>query len=380
MKSPRPRRRFLVPALARGSGVAVLAAVTCFGPPGCSLADPDTGQNTPAFTILFPSPLKAKIAEIEKDAKNDKSKEQRPAKKAWLLNAALADLLPQPFTNETALYGLKYPADYQFDTSKQLSDPAYFPKYFSNPFKNNTANVMAESHGHYDYRNDELWVDFANHDLGGGVFGNGMVQEETMALSMPQLADAAAIGYHTRSQGTAGPLGSNPIPLVLTKVQRTIELDPSLYGNGWETMTLDQVKKKVTIQNPNQHLNVLAVAVEKLDGSPAQQFGLNTLDDLFNTFVAAYTVAKAAKPNAIINTGPIGTGDFKNDPKVIYVMQNLAAQQVGGVTLRYWGLDSKKQQQDFDPMVTQIVDKWKKDPDKKILNLILIAHACLTGT
>ena len=30
-------------------------------------------------------------------------------------------------------------------------------------------------------------------------------------------------------------------------------------------------------------------------------------------------------------------------------------------------------------MVAQIVEKWKKDPDKKVANLLLIAYGCLTG-
>jgi hypothetical protein len=384
MESPRLRRRFLVPALAFGSAVAVFAAMTCVGPPACSLADPDPDQSTTAFAIPFPAALQGEIARLEKDALTDTSKEQRPAKKAWILKAALADLLPQPFTSNTSLYGLKNLGDYRFDTSKNQSDQAYFPKYFFNSFKNNAVTVQRQAGFAYDYlNNDEVWVDFANHDLGGGVFGNGMVQEETMALTMPQLANAAANHYHTRSQGHPGVLGSNPEPLVLTKVQRSITLDDGLYKDGWLTMTLDQIKKTTKAQTPsNQRLNVLAVAVEKVDKSWAQQSALETIEDLFNTFVAAFTLAKNIKPNVIINTGAIGTGDFQNDKKVIYVMQNLAAQQVGGITLRYWGYDPDKnpKQKSYDPMVAQIVDKWKKDADKKTLNLLLIAHGCLTGT
>jgi hypothetical protein len=383
MGSPTIRRRLLVPVLALGSAAAVFTAVTCFGPPSCSLADPGSGQSTAPFKIPFPAALQGKISELETEAKNDKSKEQKPAKKAWILNAALADLLPQPFASEAALSGLKYLEDFRFDTSKKVTDPGYFPKYFADPFKNHLdVTVKEEARGHYDYAGDELWVDFANHDLGGGVFGNGMVQEETMALTMPELADAAAQGYRTRSKGKPGVLGSNPEPLVLTKVHRSIQLDPGLYRDGWLTKSLDEIKKTTQPQKPNQHLNVLAVAVEKLDGSHAQQFGLETLEDLFNTFVAGFTLAKDVKPNVVINTGPIGTGDFENDPKVIYVMQNLAARQVGGITLRYWGYDPKnnKQQQSYDPMVKDIVEKWKKDKDQKTLNLLLIAHASLTGT
>jgi hypothetical protein len=366
MESPRSHRRFLIPALVLGSGVAVFAAVTCFGPNGVSLADP----GTPSATIPFPTPLTAEIKKIEDAAKTDKSKEQKPAKKALILNTALADLLPQPFKSETAMSGLSDPKNYEFDT--QHNPPNSFPKYFSDKFVNNPVTVWAESNVHYDYRNDEVWVDFANYKLGGGVFGNGMVQEETMALSMPQLADAAAIGYNTRTQGKPGVLGSNPTPLVLTKVQRSIELDPKLYGNGWEDMTVDDVKAKIKAQNPNQHANILAVAVEKLGGTAQEQTNIWTLDDLFNTFVAAYKVARDTKPNTTINTGPIGTGDFKNDPKVIYVMQHLAAQQIGGVTMRYWGLNSQ-QQKDFDDMVTKIINNWTKDTDKSIKRLMMLA-------
>ncbi|WAC92959.1 hypothetical protein [Mycobacterium sp. Aquia_213] len=386
MESPRLRRRFVVPALAFGSAVAVFAAMTCFGPPSCSLADPDPGLSTAGFVIPFPNALQQEIKRLngEADSETDKVKKDKLVKKAWILDAALADLLPQPFTSNASLYGLNSLKDYQFDFSKTFGDPAFYPKYYASPFKNNVVTVIKEGGGHYNYLGDEVWVDFANYELGGGVFGNGMVQEETMALTMPQLANAAANHYHTRSQGHPGVLGSNPDPIVLTNVQRSIELDHGLYKDGWLTVPLDQIKNTTKPQSPNQHLNVLAIAVEKLNGTWEEQSDIKTLDDLFNTFVAGFTLAKNIKPNVVINTGPIGTGDFKNDPKVIYVMQNLAAQQVGGITLRYWGYnpDDKKhhpEQQSYDPTVAQIIDKWKKDPDKKVINLLLIAYGCLTG-
>jgi hypothetical protein len=90
-------------------------------------------------------------------------------------------------------------------------------------------------------------------------------------------------------------------------------------------------------------------------------------------------VAKDAKPNTMINTGPIGTGDFKNDPKVVYVMQHLAAQQIGGITMRYWALNSQ-QQQDFDAMVTKIINNWKNDKDKSMTHLMVLAQRCLTSS
>jgi hypothetical protein len=361
----------------------VLATVTCCAQAGHhQVANPTTSSpaypGPPSATISFPKPLTDEIKKIEDAAKADKSKQQKPAKKAMILNTALADLLPQPFTSETTVSLLSHPEDYRFDTSKRPSEPGYFPNYFHHPFTNNPVTVWAEPRGRYDYRNDEVWVDFANAKLGGGVFGNGMVQEETMALSMPQLADAAAIGYFTRTEGKPGVLGSNPTPLVLTKVHRTIELDPKLYKDGWEHMTLDDIKKNIKAQRPNQHANVLAVAVEKLDGSTRQQTALDTLDDLFNTFAAAYAVARQAAPNRTVNTGPIGTGDFKNDARVIYVMQHLAAQQIGGVTMRYWSLSDADKTQ-WDNAVNKIVSDWTKDKDHNVKRLLALAHDCLSA-
>ena len=129
MESPRLHRRFLLPALAFGSAVAVFAAMTCFGPPTRSLADPDPGQSTTAFAIPFPAALQGEIARLEKDALTDTSKEQRPAKKAWILKTALADLSPQPFTSNASLYGLKNLGDYRFDLSKTRR-PSFLPEIF----------------------------------------------------------------------------------------------------------------------------------------------------------------------------------------------------------------------------------------------------------
>lgn len=331
--------------------------------------------------IYFPKPLWAGWAEplrkaidkIEDAAKADTSTQQKPAKKALILNTALANLLPQPFTTETKVWPLPHPQNYRFDTSTKP------PHYFSTPFKNNTVDVSAGPHTPYDYSKygDEVWVDFANSKLGGGVFGDGMLQEETMALSMPELADAAAIGYYTRTDfKKEGPLGSNPTPLVLTKVHRTIELDQKLYRNGWETISVDEVKNKITPQKPNQDPNILAVAVPKLQYFKdkvqmwQEQTDPATLGDLFNTFDAAYEVAKEAKPHTTINTGPIGTGDFNHHPEVIYVLQHLAAQQVG-VNLRYW-YESK--QSDFDKVVIEIIKEWNGGTDKSINSLLVHAQ------
>jgi len=53
-------------------------------------------------------------------------------------------------------------------------------------------------------------------------------------------------------------------------------------------------------------------------------------------------------------------------------MQSLAWRQIGGVTVRYWG-------ETFDGMVDKILKIWMNDSNKKVSNLMWIAHHCLTG-
>ena len=60
-------------------------------------------------------------------------------------------------------------------------------------------------------------------------------------------------------------------------------------------------------------------------------------------------------------------------------MQHLAAQQTGGLNLRYWGL-TQGQQNTYDSMVAKIIGNWKKDPNKSMTRLVVLAHECLTSS
>jgi hypothetical protein len=213
---------------------------------------------------------------------------------------------------------------------------------------------------YYDYKTPgQDWVDFANADLGGGVFGNGMLQEETMVATMPELADAAAMTqFHTRDSNSSDPLASNPTPLRITHVHRTIQLDKATYRDGWTKQSMTDLYSAITVLPQNQGANVLAIAVPKLKQT-LQQTALETVDDLFNTFAAAYSLVP---PGSTINTGPIGTGDYKNNPLVIYVMQDLAAQQAG-VKLVYWAV-SQDDQQKYNDLVSKIINEYNNDKSK----------------
>jgi hypothetical protein len=368
MESPRSRRRFTRSALVLGSVAAVVAAGICFGPSHVSVADPDVQVDAAQWdpNIAFPKYLNDELTGVL-----DKKPTGSPyAKKAAMLRKALENLTnkppgknPQP---PTTVWGVANAGNYKFNP---------FPSYFSDKFANKPFGISATTN-YYDYSApDQIWVDFANKKLGGGVFDTGMVQEETMMLEMPQLANAAAKGFITRTGSDPGPLKGDPEPLIFYNVWRSVALAAELYGRAWENWDLDKILKDETPLKNNQQLNVLAMAVPSVKYDDTKAKALETIEDLFNTFVAGYTLATKANKSQV-NTGNIGTGDFKNDQETVYVMQKLALQHVGpSYKVAYWGLGGK--QVDFDKMATKITDHWGTDKDKSVKHLMQIAHDCL---
>lgn len=259
------------------------------------------------------------------------------------------------------------------------------PGYFAKPFADDHVDVKQADgdRGRYDYLKDgETWLDYAAVNLGGGVFHNGFGQEETMALEMPELANAAAQGGHfTRGQGCKDkdkprPLECSPAPLYVGSVHRTMKVAPGINEpNGkWKSMPIDTLFTYMTPLPKNVELNVLAVALASLEGTTGQEAEQPTIDDMFNTLVAGFKLAKDNKVTTL-NTGPIGTGIFKNSTKVVYVMQKLAAMQVG-INLRYYGL-SKADQSTWDPIVDHIVADYGKGGSHTVKRLLELARDSL---
>lgn len=356
-------------------GAIVLATacgivVGCVSSPNSALATPNPPQ--PAAQEVFPQSLMRVLTDL---VSTDIAKEPFLANKYAIFSLALANL---NFTKvgHADVHELQKPADYvQTSTAK--------PDYFTKAFNKQTVTVTDVNRGRYDYAQaGQTWVDFAAINLGGGAFHHGFAQEETMTMEMPELANRVAQGgYFTRDKGCdvgnkkVGPLDCNPTPLLITSVHRTISLDPSLgEQNAWEKVPVSDIPSKIKpAQPPNQELNVLAVAVADLEYEqhiPFEQTAQPTIDDLFNTFVAAFTVAKDNKVDNI-NTGPIGTGVFQNDKRVIYVTQKLAAMQVG-VNLTYYGLDG--QQAPYDAVVKSIVDEYDNGQPKTVEQLLKYAQ------
>ncbi|MBL9172728.1 MAG: hypothetical protein JNL10_04265, partial [Verrucomicrobiales bacterium] len=230
-------------------------------------------------------------------------------------------------------------------TSDFVLKPSTEPAYFAQPFVKLPIKPIEHTKDFYDYAPDSdpkvtaFWVDFANLQLGGGVFGHGFVQEEIMCCEVPELANASALSpaLHTRSPNREVLAGS-PTPIILMGVHRVIEFYSDRPGHPYGTdefraLDIHRPQDYIRLLNPAVQFNVLAMAAPHLpDRSPEQQFGRDTIRDLFNTFVAGFTLAEAAAKSegrhATVNTGKIGSGDFNNNSNVVYVLQGLAAELV----------------------------------------------------
>jgi len=285
-------------------------------------------------TFDFPKPLLAEIAKL------DANKTLSAQNKSLLLHKAY-EHLPAGFKSAMTSYQLD-PVAAGF-VLKTGGAPAYFAK----PFVNHAPGIEATT-SYYDYNADpkhgqgnDVWVDFANKFLGGGVFRDGFVQEEVMFLETPELANAAATkSVDTRIPNETpskidGPLEGSPQPWFFGNVTRVTTIDTAAIGDVTKA-SRDLVDKSSTVHAP-QSFNVVAIAAPKL-ASKADQTNPAVVQDLFNSFMAGFTLARAhaSTTQPWINTGAIGAGAFNNSRTVVYVLQDLAARQLG-VNLKWWG-------------------------------------------
>ncbi|MFO0888414.1 MAG: hypothetical protein U0790_04615 [Isosphaeraceae bacterium] len=326
-----------------------------------------------------------------------------PEKKQVLLDKAKG-----PFTgkNPQLVSQLSY-ASLNPDTADFRLD-AVFPAYFSRPFNDLPINVKAsgdlytyaKADGHPSNRN-EYWVDFANARLGGGVFGNGFAQEEVMFLETPELANASAFGVQTRvPNGTQGdvqaPLNGSPQPYIFFDVHKTMTidlLDPRLTdkspGDLYSKVTKSDLDQLSRLDATPYKFHVLAMATPDLSHTSFSPTDPRVLQDAFNTFVAGFTLAKGESQKhgfstPLIDTGKIGAGAFKNDVVAMFVMQELAARQVG-VDLKFWYFDKDKPTENIDTLdahyVQPILHTYRSLPkaDQDVTRLLEIATDYLSG-
>jgi hypothetical protein len=343
-------------SLSCGLGIAALVA---FGDGAAEGKATHRARNhARATAISFPKPLQDKISELK--SKAGTNTESVEYKKYLLLNNALTN-----YTKLQASYNMTV-AEVQ-NPSSYVLDAHTTPGYFKSAFKNLDV-TSSHTKDYYSYVNEsqppvQAWVDFANANLGGGIFGNGLVQEEVMCAEMPELANAAAVfakeNIHIRAPGK-GPMEGSPTPWVFKNVHRVMQLnaygDKGAHSLAEKTAELD--KDDVRLDKARATVvDILAMAAPHL-ASKNDQAKAETIKDLFNTFVAGFQVVKdnAGGKKVLIHTGAIGCGDFKNNKCVVYVLQRLAARQVG-VDLRFWGYDDVSK---FDPLYNNILSKCKK--------------------
>lgn len=232
--------------------------------------------------------------------------------------------------------------------------PTYFYSTINKPIMP-TINYTPEffNYAIHDPSKEEIWVDFANMWLGGGVLNEGNVQEETMAQETPELlalcADYDPVTGYTYATRT-GPantgeqvLGASPSPILIKGLQRVLALDSDkLYGGKLYHVTEDALRKNygITILDKAVRFNTLAIAAPRLSFY-SEQFHIDTLKDLFNTMIAGFTLSGK---NTLIHSGLIGCGAFNHHYRAAIVIQMFAA-AITNTSLMLHGVDSKKMEE-----------------------------------
>ncbi len=329
-----------------------------------------------AINFQFPTLLQNRINELQ----NTHQGNDIPQRKALLLGNALShykSLMKGSKSTMTAAFL----ANRNAFTISPAADPAYFRSRFNLASQ---VDVTVQP-GLYAYstagfgEKKQFWVDFANKQLGGGVFSNGFVQEETMFLETPELADAAALPRPiiTRTGTDPGVLQGSPTPWVFQNANRVMNLDPHVVGHDhWKTIPLAQLDAADGRLPAAQRINVLAMAAPKLSQT-GPKASLPIVKDLFNTFGAGFLLARGLGGNQAVrvHTGPIGAGVFYNDRTVVYVMQRLAAQWVGKVNLTMWAYQPAEIQAAEANYVQPILQELgsMQPQNQTVMNLLHIA-------
>lgn len=223
----------------------------------------------------------------------------------------------------------------------------------------------------YEYNEDNnntdaynIWVDFANPFLGGGVFDTGYVQEEIMFLQIPQLA---AIAYKKGGRADNNIVNNNhikakpfltryqwpqlsnptkitkakPTPIIFKNVKQVIKTsgygryNRKGKGTGLVNITGEYIENKL-----QEHINILAISAPytgKLMGKNEKfkefakrkkDIAIFVITDILNTLIVGfehvYLTADPNKDKIIINSGKLGSGNYGNDPIIVCVLHYFA--------------------------------------------------------
>lgn len=197
-------------------------------------------------------------------------------------------------------------------------------------------------------------TDFANKSLGGGVLGGGFVQEEQQWLE----TGLFLLARYKKDKPTTDKtyqLDTNEIA-IFHNVPRFFEFKSrdifnayNMPGRGPRQFLVDccdatnQLKENILHQYTNRlprqtelssTYNILAIDAPDFNGKahPTDKKGYtkDELNLLFGKLICAYKACKeqakkSGQQKVCIITGNLGMGAFKNDPKVVYALNILAA-------------------------------------------------------
>ncbi len=234
---------------------------------------------------------------------------------------------------------------------RQVSTPEF---YLKRPSPMAPCRPLEVTEAYYTYIEEPphilaYHVDFANADLGGGLFTRGFAQEETAFCGMVGGAAYLAENLDRRRLSTIytrlstlpnarhverSGFGS-PNPQLLLDLHRIQALDRSAYGREFVQQDHPEAHLLGLIRpiDPPTPVNFLAIAAPRLEGgvSRATSCSLTNLLDIANTLFAGFQLAaqEAGGRPFRIHSGPIGCGAFHNDKEAVFLLHMLVGAHLG---------------------------------------------------
>lgn len=338
---------------------------------------------------------------LSNDDRTDAGKKKKLLGKAM---TALRDLTRDPDGTQPPALGAYFLGSAEQDRFRQTGGRVpdclmvAFDTHSSTPLLDNQHDGYSYERAGQDLADDfRVWVDFAAKSIGGGAFDDGFVEEEQMVLETPDLASFAANGYdpderkdtrpRTRTGTTSGVLEGDPTPLLFKGARHVTEISEKYYGGDALrdtdcTTLVDTTKVLAAVQT----VVILAMAAPYLGNTPnPPPNDLRTIKDLYTTFVAGFTLASEAfdaqttDKRLVLNTGAIGCGAFHNSKEVVFVLQILAARQVGKIhTLRFWKCSDVAEVKRYQDLADDFVKEYTNHGMKTVEELLKYASTRLT--